>query len=180
MKTKSKYAHLLKEYPTVATKDQFYRICCISKKTAKHLLDNGLVPCIDSGKKTRKYKIKMTYVIQYIEERDIAPEKFSAPIGWYKKDYKNEENIPKTKSLTDREKQKLRATYIRKMKGYPDVLTIKDVASITGYNRNSVSKWCTKKLLHSFDMGNQYLIPKVYLLDFMLIPHFRGIKEDPD
>ena len=57
MKKKSKYQLLYKLYPAVITKDQFYRICNISKKTAAHLLDNGLVPCENSGKKTRKYKI---------------------------------------------------------------------------------------------------------------------------
>ena len=50
-KNSSKYDYLINEYPAVITKDQFYRICNISKKTAKHLLDNGLVPCINSGKK---------------------------------------------------------------------------------------------------------------------------------
>jgi hypothetical protein len=177
MKKRTKYTKLLKEYPEIITKDQFYRICKISKKTAMHLLDNGLVPCIDSGKKTRKYKIKMTDVIKYFEERDIDPDKFSAPIGWYKKDYNPDEKIPKTKSLTKKLKEKLRAQYNKKMRAYPDVLTTKNVAVITGYNRNSVSKWCTKGLLKSLHMGNQYLIPNTYLLEFMLEPDFRGIKE---
>ena len=177
MKKKSKYAHLLKEYPAVITKDQFYRICNISKKTAKHLLDNGLVPCIDSGKKTRKYKIEMVDVIQYLEERDKDPDKFTAPIGWYKNDYGSKEYTPKKKSLTAKEKQKLKAKYIRLMKGYPEVLTTKEIATITGYNRNSVSKWCSKDLLEYLHMGNQYLVPKTYLLEFMMGPNFRGLKE---
>ena len=63
------------------------------------------------------------------------------------------------------------------MRAYPDVLTTKDIAAITGYNRNSVSKGCTKGLLKSLNMGNQYLVPKIYLLEFMLGPDFRGIKE---
>ena len=69
MKKKNKYSYLLKQYPPVITKDQFYRICKISKKTAKYLLDSGLVPCTDSGRKTRKYKIGMSNVIRYLEER---------------------------------------------------------------------------------------------------------------
>lgn len=180
MRKKNKYTKLLKEYPEIITKDQFYRICKISKKTAKYLLDNGLVPCIDSGKKTRKYKIKMTDVIKYLGERDIDPDKFSAPIGWYKEDYDPDEKIPKIKSLTEKQKQKLRAQYNKKMRSYPDVLTTKDIAAITGYNRNSVSKWCTKGLLESLYVSNQYLIPKTYLLDFMVGPHFRGVKEEPN
>ncbi len=71
LKKKCKYQLLYRLYPPVITKDQFYRICNISKKTAAHLLDNGLVPCISSGKKTRKYKIKLDDVIEYLEIRGI-------------------------------------------------------------------------------------------------------------
>lgn len=177
MKKKSKYSYLLKQYPPVITKDQFYRICKISKKTAKYLLDSGLVPCTDSGKKTRKYKIEMPNVIRYLEERELDPEKFKAPIGWYKKDYNPDEAIHKTRSLTEKQKQKLRIQYLKKMKSYPDVLKTKDIATITGYNRNSVSKWCIRGVLKCIDMGNHYLVPKEYLLDFMVSPDFRGLKE---
>lgn len=38
--------------PNIITKDQMYRICHISKKTCLFLLESGLVPNIDSGKKT--------------------------------------------------------------------------------------------------------------------------------
>ena len=118
----------------------------------------------------------MADVIKYLKERDIDPDKFSAPIDWHKEDYNPDEKIPKTKSLTEKQKQKLRAQCNKKMRAYPDVLTTKDIAAITGYNRNSVSKWCTKGLLKSLHMGNQYLVPKIYLLEFMLGPDFRGIK----
>ena len=46
------------EVPDVITKEQFYRICHISKSTALYLLKSGAVPCEYSGKKTRCYKIK--------------------------------------------------------------------------------------------------------------------------
>ena len=56
MKKKSKYQLLYKLYPPVITKDQFYRICNISKKTAAHLLDNGLVPCVIAARKQENTK----------------------------------------------------------------------------------------------------------------------------
>ena len=45
-------------YPETISKEQFYRIAHISKATALHLLQNGLVPCKDTGKKTRRYTIR--------------------------------------------------------------------------------------------------------------------------
>ena len=38
-------------YPDEITKDQFYRICHISKKTASYLLESGIVPCRNSDTK---------------------------------------------------------------------------------------------------------------------------------
>ena len=39
----------------IITKEQLYKILHISKRRAKFLLDNGYIPCIDTGKKTRRY-----------------------------------------------------------------------------------------------------------------------------
>ena len=48
------YESIRHKYPEAVSKDQFYQIAHISKATALHLLQNGLVPCKDTGKKTRK------------------------------------------------------------------------------------------------------------------------------
>ena len=69
--------------PEVMNKEQFFRICHISKSTALHLRKSGKVPCEWSGKKTRCYKIRKEDVKAYLEERAIFPELYSAPKGWY-------------------------------------------------------------------------------------------------
>ena len=57
-KRRKAYDEIRKQYPETISKDQFYRIAHISKATALYLLQSGLVPCIDSGKKTRRYTIR--------------------------------------------------------------------------------------------------------------------------
>ena len=52
------YESIRRKYPEAVSKDQFYQIAHISKATALHLLQNGLVPCKDTGKKTRRYTIR--------------------------------------------------------------------------------------------------------------------------
>ena len=52
--TEKKYDAIRRAYPETISKEQFYRIAHISKATALHLLQNGLVPCKDTGKKTRR------------------------------------------------------------------------------------------------------------------------------
>ena len=60
-------------YPRIVSKDQVYRICHISKATALYLLQSGLIPCVDSGKKTRRYHVELEDVIAYLQNREIDP-----------------------------------------------------------------------------------------------------------
>ena len=75
-------------------------ICHISKKTARYLLTSGLVPCIDTGKKTRQYIINTKDVITYLKKRQSQPEKFSAPTGYYSASW-NKGGKPKMLTLRE-------------------------------------------------------------------------------
>lgn len=169
MDKKCDYQHLFKRYPPVITKEQFYRICNISKKTAAHLLDNGLVPCVNNGKKTRKYNINLKDVIEYLETREVDPGKYAAPYGWYKA-----KMMPGPKRLV------LSKVNIRKIQQYfknllsvcPDVLSIAQVSEITGYSTTSILRWINKGYLKRFDLGNHFVIPKTWLLEFLTGPDF--------
>ena len=46
------YEEIKRTFPHTMSKDQFYQVAHISKATALYLLQSGLVPCKDSGKKT--------------------------------------------------------------------------------------------------------------------------------
>ena len=63
----------------VIDKEQFYKICHISKSTARYLLQSGKVPCKYIGKRTRCYKIKKEDVIDYLKDRKVLAESCSAP-----------------------------------------------------------------------------------------------------
>ena len=44
------------------------------KKAARFLVRSGLIPSIDTSKKTRRYTIKTEDVIRYLQERESCPE----------------------------------------------------------------------------------------------------------
>ena len=75
------YTYLYEEYPEVISADQLYRICHISKRKAKWLLEHGYIPCEDSGKKTRRYKIRLNDVIDYLLTLEAAPDLVATPVG---------------------------------------------------------------------------------------------------
>lgn len=80
----SKYHWILDTYPETITKEQLYKLCHVSKKTAQHYLVNGIIPCVNTGKKTRQYTIRTVDVIKFLELQDRDPDSCLAPIGWYR------------------------------------------------------------------------------------------------
>lgn len=149
MKTSNCYSELLQQFPEYMTKNQMYKVCHISKKTCLFLLENGLVPCIDSGKKTRRFKIETNAVIHYLEDRDLRPELYRPPEGFYKK-----KQSELNRALTEDDLLIMRQFYEAALKRYPDVLTTKQISEFTGYGESSVVRWCGKQQLRSF-----YILP---------------------
>ena len=66
------YSYLRREYPETISMDQLYRICHISKRKARWLLEHGVIPCQDSGKQTRRFSIRLEDVICFLEQRDAG------------------------------------------------------------------------------------------------------------
>ena len=155
------------EIPDIITKDQLYRICHISKSTARYLLQSGKIPCYYTGKQTRCYQIKKEDVIAYLEDRKVFPEAYAAPRGWYKGCYeiKLEINLP-PEVLED-----MHEYYADLFSQYKDVLTALEVCKITGYSKTAVNNWCANGNLKSFKRYNVNHIPKIYLIEFFCSPY---------
>lgn len=68
--------------PDVMSKEDLRCLCHISKATALYLLQTGLIPSENTGKKTRCYKIKKTDVQYYLKNREINPDLYAFPEGW--------------------------------------------------------------------------------------------------
>ena len=81
--SKKYYESIRRTNPETISKDKFYKIAHISKATALHLLQNGLVPCKDTGKKTRRYTIRTDDIIFYLIDRELHPDRYGATDRWY-------------------------------------------------------------------------------------------------
>ena len=73
------YAYLRQQYPAVISCEQLSKICHISKRKAKWLLENGVVPCKDTGKKTWRFQISIDAVVDYLVKRDANSLTVAAP-----------------------------------------------------------------------------------------------------
>ncbi len=50
---------------------------------------------------------------------------------------------------------------------YNDVLSVNEVCSALGIGKNSLYKLLKHNTIKSIRIGNKYLIPKVYLIDYV-------------
>ena len=55
------------------------------------------------------------------------------------------------------------------------VLTVAQVCEVTGYQRHTILKWCSKGLLKTILQTPKYMIPKVWLLEFVASDFFNEI-----
>ena len=65
--------------------------------------------------------------------------------------------------------------YEQQLANYPDVLTVAQVCEVTGYQRHTILKWCSKGLLKTILQTPKYMIPKVWLLEFVTSDFFNEI-----
>ena len=165
------YEEIKKQYPETITKEQFYKIAHISKATALHLLQNNLVPCTDTGKKTRRYTIKTDDVIYYLIDRQLRPEKYLAPDMWYSQRSGHRSSLnafrKELANLSDTEIEDFRIYFEHELREYDDLMTVCEVAEFLGYTDTTIHQWINTKKLKAFYISNKYLIPKICLTDFL-------------
>ncbi len=181
MKTsQSPFQWIVDKYPDTMSMEQMRLVCHISKRTARHLLEHNLVPCIASPKKTRRFTIKTEDVVYYLRRRELFPNDYLPPENWY--GCKVKKKIPRTQQrhLSKPMQQRMVAFAPIYIEQYSDVLTVPDVMEITGYGKTAVCNWCSKNLLYSFRITNALHIPKISLLEFIQSEEFGGILPSSD
>lgn len=173
METTDELIKMIKSaYPKRMSKDQFYKVAHISKATALYLLKSGLVPCKDSGKKTRRYSIKTDDVIRYLHEREADPRKFLPPDCWYSTKAGSEPSKDPIRSimlcLNDEQRNLLAAFFYSRLASYGDLLSTAQVCEFLGYSSSTPVNWCVKGKIDGFLISGRYLIPKASLIEFLI------------
>lgn len=170
-----------KDYPETITKEQFYRIAHISKSTARWLLQSGLVPCKDSGKKTRRYTIKTEDAIEYLWIRAVDPHRYDLPVA----------NKPGSKAqcregyvhrdlfihMDDGQRAQLRSYFEAYLTDCGDLMDVTTTARMLGYSQSAIVKWCMTGRVKAFLVSGKYLIPKICLVDYLISPDAMCVRQ---
>lgn len=159
---KTDYTFLYEKYPELISADQLYRICHISNRKVKWLLDSGFIPCQDSGKKTRRYKIRIDDVVAYLRTLETAPETVSAPVGIFNNESKRMNPIAQI-NVKDFQR------FLYKLwTEQPDALTPEEIRTLIGYSKATIGQWLFLRKLQSVILPDgTNIVAKNWLIEFI-------------
>ena len=168
------YSFLRDQYPEVITMDQLYRICHISKRKARWLLENGVIPCEDSGKKTRRFKIKLEDVIEFLKLRDSGFLDDVMPVGIFSSEGYG---YPPRQPRSQLDNGALQAFLLDCWVDAPDMLTIPQTASLCGYSVTTLVRWFQKELFAGIRYRGMILISKESLAEWLASDRGQSIQQ---
>ena len=134
------------------SKEEFYKLCRISKKTAYNLIKSGRIKAIK-----RNCGSLHCYEIPISEIERLESVRY----------YLNK--------LREDEISKVKEYYSEKLQSYPDIITSEDVQTITGYVKETVRRWIQSGKLVATVYKSKYIITKNDFLDFVTSPSYVGI-----
>lgn len=134
------------------SKEEFYKLCHISKKTAYKLIKSARIKAIK-----RKFGSLHCYEIPISEIQ-----RFESVRCYINK-------------LREDEISKVKEYYSEKLQSCPEVITSEDVQIITGYVKETVRRWIQSGKLVATVYKSKYIITKNDFLDFVTSPSYVGI-----
>lgn len=154
------YEHLRETYPAVISAEQLYRICRISKRKASWLLQNGVIPCWDSGKRTRRFQIRLDEVIDYLNRCDAGKLDDVIPSGAF-----SSGSAHRPQPVMDSEA--LCAFILAAWSDAPDMLRAKAASALCGYVPTTINHWVKRGLVQVVRCYGQNYISKQSLAEHL-------------
>lgn len=164
------YIALLKNCSETLSLEQFRAVAHISKRKAKWLLENGVIPCEDSGKQTRRFQIRRSDVAEFLRQRDAGELNGIIPVGAF-----NSNNTLHTNPLPNTEPEELLSFLMEEWVDEPDMLSAKQAADLTGYNDTTVNYWVVSGKIQAVNYYSKNLVSKESLAEYLASPEGQHI-----
>jgi excisionase family DNA binding protein len=155
------YIAILKDCPEWLSLEQFRAVAHISKRKAKWLLENDVIPCEDSGKHTHRFQIRRSDVADFLRRRDAGELNNIIPIGAFSNKQLHNTSLPNT------ELGELFSFLIDEWAYMPDMLTTKQATDLIGYNETTINKWAADGKIQAVNFYGKNLISKESLAEYL-------------
>ncbi|MHB1405029.1 MAG: helix-turn-helix domain-containing protein [Desulfitobacteriaceae bacterium] len=163
------YMESLKDCPETLSLEQFRAVAHISKRKAKWLLENGVIPCEDSGKHTHRFQIKKLDVADFLRRQDAGELNSIIPVGAFSSNQLHNASLPNT------EPEELFSFLLDEWAHMPDMLTTKQATELTGYNDTTVNNWAADGKIQAVNYYGKNLISKESLAEYVASPEGQRI-----
>ena len=178
------YKELKKQYGDFLSLDELSRACKIAKRSARYLVENGIIPAIDTGKRTWRYKIAIGDVIDYLNRREKMGSMIPPGAVTSRSEKRKPHKVSTRKSyahLVMKGQESEIAEYFSHIySDYDDVLTTPHIVEMTGLEKSTVLKLLQAGKIKSIESHPKYLIPKQFLLEFVVSRHFIEVRTDSE
>jgi len=165
-----KYENLRTKYNKHISLEQLRVICKIAKRSARYLVENDIIPAVDTGRKTWRYQIAIDDVIEYLRRRDCEGSLIPAGATSFRDPSDRKRSYSQ---VVSRGQEREVAKYFAKVySDYPDVLTTNDMAAMTGMNKKSFIRILKDGHITVLASEPRYIVPKVYFWDFVVSRRF--------
>ena len=138
--------------------EQVRLILHIGKRKARFLLENGIIPCRNNGKKTRQYKVKVSDILEYKKKQH------SFKVGMFSSCHTE---IPNKEDSFYLRRSIALKFYKKLLEKEDDTLTVEDICNITGYEKKAVYRWVEHKWLPAKKVIGKLYVSKEDLLRFL-------------
>lgn len=149
------YDYLREQYPETISMDQLYCMCHISKRKARWLLENGVILCEDSGKRPRRFRVRLEDVITFLEQRDTGLLQEEIPVGIF-----SSRALSSAQPRQTLDSGALCAFLLERWVDAPDMLTAQQAASLCGYVPATLNSWIGKGLVKAVQCRGRNRISK--------------------
>lgn len=161
-----KYEYLRNSYPEVVHLEQLYQILRVSKRAAKYLVENNVIPCADTGRKTWRYEISLDDIIVYLRRREQHGS--GIPIGAISSSSRKRPSLYSLEAVFPFYDEVRFREYIEfLLKNAPDVMLLRDAEGLTGIASYKLKYLITKGVLLCFMHKRRHMLPKASLLSLL-------------
>lgn len=166
------YQHLRETYPEELTGEQVRLILHYSRRKVSWMLENQFIKCEATGKKTRKFKIKLTDVIFYLEDSDANPQKYIFPPAIFSSRLTLKNKGTSRKNETKREliptfkNKDFKKWLEQRWKNVSEAISTSEISKLLGYNLESINRWIRNGELQVVEIPSAIITTKTWLIDF--------------
>ena len=152
---------IVSAYPKTINSEQLRIILGISKRKCAWMLQNGVIPCKDTEKKTRRYTIESTDVIHYVNTVSENPYAYFIPLIFSAKQSTSEIRYP------NELREDFSEWLTKRWCNLKETFSTKELEKLLGYEHESVRRWINRGHLKCVKAQGEEIIAKEWLISFL-------------